>query len=103
MHKWKDIPLYIPCCKWKWKKIMRAKRHNQNWWAEQVLSRGLVPVGEGRMWGKVVGGLIWCKYCVHMCIHEKMRCVETFPGTAEREIKENDGGGEFNYDIFDIL
>jgi hypothetical protein len=29
----------------------------------------------------------------------KMRSVETTPGMQGREIKENDGGGEFNYDI----
>jgi hypothetical protein len=28
-----------------------------------------------------------------------MRPVETFPGMAVGGIKENDGGGEFNYDI----
>jgi hypothetical protein len=27
----------------------------------------------------------------------KMRPVETVPGMEEWEIKENDGGGEFNY------
>jgi hypothetical protein len=32
-----------------------------------------------------------------------MRPVETIPGMGEGKIKENDGGGEFNYDIFDIL
>jgi hypothetical protein len=28
-----------------------------------------------------------------------MRPVETIPGMGKGEIKENDGGGEFNYDI----
>jgi hypothetical protein len=32
-----------------------------------------------------------------------MRPVETTPRMGGREIKENDGGGEFNYDIFDIV
>jgi hypothetical protein len=32
-----------------------------------------------------------------------MRPVETIPGIREEGIKENDGGGKFNYDIFDIL
>jgi hypothetical protein len=32
---------------------------------------------------------------------EKMRPVETIPGMEG--IKENDRGGEFKYDIFDIL
>jgi hypothetical protein len=34
--------------------------------------------------------------------NEKMRPVETIPGMREKEIMENDGGGELNYDIFDI-
>jgi hypothetical protein len=29
----------------------------------------------------------------------KMKSVETIPGMGGRGIKENDGGGEFNYDI----
>jgi hypothetical protein len=29
---------------------------------------------------------------------EKWDIVETIPGTGEGEIKENDGGGEFDYD-----
>jgi hypothetical protein len=33
----------------------------------------------------------------------KMRPVETIPGMRGGEIKGNDGGCEFNYDIFDIL
>jgi hypothetical protein len=32
-----------------------------------------------------------------------MRSVETIPGMGEGGIKENDGGGEFNGAIFDIL
>jgi hypothetical protein len=31
-----------------------------------------------------------------------MRSVETIPGLGVGEIK-NDGGGKFNYDIFDML
>jgi hypothetical protein len=38
-----------------------------------------------------------------MHINEKMRPVETTPGIGIGRIKENDGGGEFNYDKFDIL
>jgi hypothetical protein len=34
---------------------------------------------------------------------KKMISVETIPGMGRREIKENGGGGEFKYDIFDIL
>jgi hypothetical protein len=30
---------------------------------------------------------------------EKMRPIETVPGMGGGRIKENDGGGEFNYDI----
>jgi hypothetical protein len=29
----------------------------------------------------------------------KIRCVETIPGMGEGKIKENDGRGEFNYEI----
>jgi hypothetical protein len=32
-----------------------------------------------------------------------MRPVETIPGVGGGGIKENDRGGEFNYDVFDIL
>jgi hypothetical protein len=32
-----------------------------------------------------------------------MISVETIPGIGGEGIKENDGGGEFNYDIFHIL
>jgi hypothetical protein len=35
--------------------------------------------------------------------NEKMRLVEATPGMGNRGIKENDGGGEFNCDIFDIM
>jgi hypothetical protein len=41
---------------------------------------------------------IWLKY-VHMYENGKMRPVETVPGMGGCEIKENGGGGEFNYDI----
>jgi hypothetical protein len=33
----------------------------------------------------------------------KMISVETIPGMGKEAIKENGGGGEFKYDIFDIL
>jgi hypothetical protein len=42
-------------------------------------------VGGGRRWGKAVGGLIWCKYCVHMYVNGKMIPVETIPGMREGE------------------
>jgi hypothetical protein len=32
-----------------------------------------------------------------------MRPAESIPGMGGGRIKENDGGGEFKYDIFDIL
>jgi hypothetical protein len=38
-----------------------------------------------------------------MYINGKMRPVETIPRMGEGNIKKNDGGGEFNYHIFDIL
>jgi hypothetical protein len=38
-----------------------------------------------------------------MFVNAKMISVETIPVIGEREIKENGGGGEFNYDIFDTL
>jgi hypothetical protein len=34
---------------------------------------------------------------------EKMRPVETIPGMGVQGKKGNDGGGEFKYDIFDIV
>jgi hypothetical protein len=38
-----------------------------------------------------------------MCVNGEMRPVETIPGMGVGRIKENDGGGEFKYDIFVIL
>jgi hypothetical protein len=34
-----------------------------------------------------------------MYVNEKMRPVETIPGMGRGRLKENGGGGEFNYDI----
>jgi hypothetical protein len=34
-----------------------------------------------------------------MYVNEKMRPVETIPAMWRGRIKENDGGGEFNYDM----
>jgi hypothetical protein len=59
----------------------------------------LIPVDRGRRRGN---GVEEYKYCVHMYVNGKMRSVEAIPGMGQR-IKENDGGGEFNYDIFEIL
>jgi hypothetical protein len=36
---------------------------------------------------------------IYMCENGKIRPVETIPGMGGGGIKENDGGGEFNYDI----
>jgi hypothetical protein len=38
------------------------------------------------------------KYYAHMYKNGKMRPVETVPGMGEGELKETDGGGEFNCD-----
>jgi hypothetical protein len=38
-----------------------------------------------------------------MYVNGKMKPVETILGMDGGEIKENDGEGEFNYDVFDIL
>jgi hypothetical protein len=38
-----------------------------------------------------------------MYVNGKIRPVETIPGMEEGETKENGGGGEFSYDIYDIL
>jgi hypothetical protein len=38
-----------------------------------------------------------------MYVDGKMKPVETIPGMGVGGIKENNGGDEFNYDIFDIL
>jgi hypothetical protein len=40
--------------------------------------------------------------CTYVC-KWKIIPVETSMGMGERGIKENDGEGEFNYDIFGIL
>jgi hypothetical protein len=47
---------------------------------------------------KEFGGWMWWNYYVLMCESGKMRHVETISGMGG--IKENDGGGEFNYKIF---
>jgi hypothetical protein len=38
-----------------------------------------------------------------MYANGKMIPADTIPGMGGGEIKENDGAGEFKYDIFDIL
>jgi hypothetical protein len=55
---------------------------------EQILPRGLVPVGWSSIWGKGMGGWIWCKYCVYLYVNGKNdTCCNGI-----REIKENGGG-----------
>jgi hypothetical protein len=38
-----------------------------------------------------------------MYVNAKMIPVETVPGIGGEGLKESSGGGEFKYDIFDIL
>jgi hypothetical protein len=38
-----------------------------------------------------------------MYVNGKMRLVETVPGMVGGGIKENGGGGEFRYDLFDVF
>jgi hypothetical protein len=40
-------------------------------------------MGEERWRGKGVGGVIWCKHCVHMYVNVKVIPVETVPGMGE--------------------
>jgi hypothetical protein len=42
-------------------------------------------------------------HTVYTCVNGKMIPVETIPGMRGRGKRKNDGGREFNYDIFDIL
>jgi hypothetical protein len=65
--------------------------------------RGLVLLGGGRLWGNSIGGWICCKCFVYIYVNRKMIPVETIPRMGGGWIKESDGGGEFNYDIFVIL
>jgi hypothetical protein len=41
---------------------------------------------------KSVGGWIWYKYCLHVCVNGKMRPAETIPGMGGGKIKEKDRG-----------
>jgi hypothetical protein len=68
---------------------------------EQVLWGVAGTSGRGRMKGKGVGEWIWCKCCIHIYVSGKndtLRLSQEGGG-----IKEDDGGGEYNYDVFDIL
>jgi hypothetical protein len=64
---------------------------------------GLLLVGGGREREKDMGRRIQYKYCVHTYVNGKMISVKTIPGRGERIIKENVVGGEFKYNISDIL
>jgi hypothetical protein len=57
----------------------------------------------GKRWrdGKDVS--IWYKCCIQIHVIGKMRLLVTIPGKGGRVVKENGGGGEFQYDIFNIL
>jgi hypothetical protein len=37
----------------------------------------------GRMCGKGIGGWMWCKYCVHMCVNGKITPADTTSGMGE--------------------
>jgi hypothetical protein len=70
---------------------------------EQVLSGGIGTSGREVKVGK------WCRkvnmvkiLCTHV-FKWKMIPVETIPRMGRGRIKDNDGGGELNYDIFDTL
>jgi hypothetical protein len=76
---------------------------SENRRAKQVLPGRVVTSRKREVVGKRVRGRIWCKYCVHVYINGKMRPVETIPGMGEERIRENDGKGEFKYDISDTL
>jgi hypothetical protein len=58
---------------------------------------------EGEEVGKGYGRVNMVQICVHMYVHGKMRPAETIPGMGKWGMKEYDGGGEFNCDVFGIL
>jgi hypothetical protein len=62
---------------------------------------GVGTSGRGRRRENGEGGIIGCKYCLHMFANGKMIPVETIPGIGG--MKDNGGGHEFKYDIVDIL
>jgi hypothetical protein len=59
--------------------------------------------GRGEVVGKGSRRVNMCKNCVHDYVNEKMIPVETISGMGRGGIKENGGGGEFKYNIFDTL
>jgi hypothetical protein len=64
---------------------------------------GVDTSGKGEEVGKVCRRVNMCKYGVYMYVNRKMRPTETIPGIRGKKIKENGGGSEFKYDIFDTL
>jgi hypothetical protein len=61
---------------------------------------GVGTSGKGRDMRKGCKRVNMVKYYIHMCVNGKMRPVETISGMEG--VKENNGGNEFKYDIFDI-
>jgi hypothetical protein len=43
------------------------------------------------------------EYSVNTYVNGKVISVDTILGMGGRSVKENGGGGEFKYDMFDIL
>jgi orotate phosphoribosyltransferase-like protein len=71
--------------------------------AEKVLSGELLPVCKWEEVGKGCRRVNMVQIlCTFIYVSGKMRSVETIPGIAGGGIKENGGGGEFKYDIFDV-
>jgi hypothetical protein len=72
---------------------------------EQVCCLGRLVLGEAGGGGeRMYEGKYGEKYCVHMYVDGKMiYLLNLFQECVERRIRENGGGGEFKYDIFDIL
>jgi hypothetical protein len=46
---------------------------------------------------------LYYRYCVHTYVNGKIVTVEAILGMEWGRIKENNGGCEFRYDIFDIM
>jgi hypothetical protein len=66
---------------------------------EQVGSRGGWHQWEGEDISKGCRRVNMVEYYVLMYENGTMRPVETIPGMGGGWIKEDDGGGDFNYDI----
>jgi hypothetical protein len=69
-----------------------------------IKGRGLVLVGGGRYWGGNGEEDEHCANNVYTCMQmQKMIPVETISRIRGRGMKGSSGGGEFKYNIFDIL